>query len=125
MRTYFSNKIRLKNFRKNLRNKSTSAEAALWKLKKNKQLSGRKFRRQQSLGNYIVDFFCSSEKLIIELDGDPHGDYIQVEKDIERDNFLKKQGYKIIRFENKLVFQDEKYILKKIEENFNQETASP
>jgi very-short-patch-repair endonuclease len=45
-----------------LRNNSTSAEAALWNLLKNKQLEGRKFRRQQSIGKYIVDFYCSQEK---------------------------------------------------------------
>jgi very-short-patch-repair endonuclease len=60
MGRYFSNKIEIKFFRQNLRNNSTSAEAALWNLIKNKKLDGRKFRRQHSLGNYIVDFYCSS-----------------------------------------------------------------
>jgi very-short-patch-repair endonuclease len=57
------------------RNRSTSAEAALWEMLKSKKLEGRKFRRQYSIGSYIVDFCCPSEKLIIELDGDPHGEY--------------------------------------------------
>ena len=69
------NRKGLKSFRSFLRNKSTSAEAALWNILKPKQLDGRKFRRQYSIGNYIVDFCCPSEKLIIELDGDPHGEY--------------------------------------------------
>jgi very-short-patch-repair endonuclease len=63
------NRKYLETNRKWLRNNSTSAEAALWKLLKNKQLEGRKFRRQQSIGKYIVDFYCSQEKLIVELDG--------------------------------------------------------
>lgn len=65
---YLSNKIEYKEFRKILRNRSTSAESTIWNLLKNKKIDGRKFRRQHSIKNYIVDFYCSSEKLIIELD---------------------------------------------------------
>ena len=115
---YSSNKIELKLFRKSLRNRSTSAEATLWNLLKNKQLDGKKFRRQHSLENYIVDFYCSSEKLIIELDGDPHGDYLQIQKDEVRDKYFESQGYKVIRFENKFVFQDPELIIETIRNNF-------
>ncbi len=66
------NKPELKQFRKKLRNNSTSAEAILWTYLKQKQLEGRKFRRQQSIGHYIVDFYCPAEKLVIELDGADH-----------------------------------------------------
>ena len=69
------NRKGLKPFRSFLRNKATSSEAALWDILKSKQLDGRKFRRQCSIGRYIVDFCCPSEKLIIELDGDPHSEY--------------------------------------------------
>ena len=62
----------LKSFRSSLRNRATSAEAALWNILKSKNPDRRKFRRQYSIGNYIVDFCHPSEKLIIELDGDPH-----------------------------------------------------
>jgi very-short-patch-repair endonuclease len=51
-------------------------------------LDGRKFRRQHGIGNYIVDFCCPSEKLVIELDGDQHGDYEPIEKDKRRDRYL-------------------------------------
>lgn len=118
MRTFFSNKEKLKFFRKKLRNNSTSAEATLWNLLKNKKLEGRKFRRQHSLGNFIVDFYCSSENLIIELDGNPHGEYIQIERDEVRDRFLESFGYKIIRFENRFVFQDPDLVLAEITKNF-------
>jgi len=107
---YSSNKIELKSFRRKLRNRSTSAEATLWGMLKNKQLDGKKFRRQHSLGNYIVDFYCSSDKLIIELDGDPHGDYIQIQKDERRDKQLKEEGYTVLRFENRFVFQEPEYV---------------
>jgi len=66
------NRKSLKFFRSSLRNKSTSAEAELWNILKSKKLNARKFRRQHSIGNYIVDFFCASEKLVIELDGNPN-----------------------------------------------------
>jgi hypothetical protein len=54
----------LKSIRASLRNRSTSAEAALWEILKSIKLDGRKFRRQYSIGNYIVDFCCPSEKQI-------------------------------------------------------------
>ncbi len=82
----FNRKV-IKSFRASLRNRSTSAEAALWEMLKSKNLNGRKFRRQHSIGNYIVDFCCTSEKLVIELDGNPHGEYIKIEKDKIRDQF--------------------------------------
>jgi very-short-patch-repair endonuclease len=113
-----SNKISLKPIRRELRNKSTSAEAGLWKLLKNKQIEGKKFRRQHSIENYIVDFYCSSERLIIELDGNPHGDYIQINKDEIRDNFFEKNGFKVLRFENRFVFQDPEYVIELIRSNF-------
>ena len=78
---------------------------------KNKQLGGKKFRRQHSLGNYIVDFYCSSDKLIIELDGDPHGDYIQIQRDELRDKNLVEKGYIVLRFENRCIFQDPEYVI--------------
>jgi very-short-patch-repair endonuclease len=66
------NRVELKPFRKKLRNNSTSAEATLWTYLKNRQLEGRKFRRQHSIGNYIADFYCPEEQLVIELDGEGH-----------------------------------------------------
>ena len=115
---YSSNKIELKQFRRHLRNKSTSAEAALWNLLKNKQLEGKKFRRQHSLENYIVDFYCSSDRLIIELDGNPHGEYSQILKDEVRDKYFEANGYKVIRFENRFVFQDPEFVIDTIKKYF-------
>ena len=93
----FFNRKDLKSFRSFLRNKATSAEAALWDILKSKQLEGRKFRRQYSIGNYIVDFCCPSEKLIIEFDGDPHGEYHKIQKDENRDKLLESIGFTIFR----------------------------
>ena len=108
------NRKSLKFFRSSLRNKSTSAEAVLWNILKSKKLDGRKFRRQHSIGNYIVDFYCASEKLIIELDGNPHGEYHKIEKDKKRDQYLEDLGFSILRFENRLVFQEPEYVKNEI-----------
>ena len=112
------NRKYLETNRKRLRNNSTSAEAALWKLLKNKQLEGRKFRRQQSIGKYIVDFYCSEEKLIVELDGNIHGEYNMIEKDTIRDQYLENLGLTILRFENRFVFQHPEYVLDEIKKSF-------
>ncbi|MCJ7446156.1 MAG: endonuclease domain-containing protein [Bacteroidales bacterium] len=53
---------------------------------------------------YIVDFYCSSDKLIIELDGDPHGDYSQIQIDEKRDKLFEDMGCKVLRFENRFAF---------------------
>lgn len=56
----------------------------------------------------------SSDKLIIELDGNPHGDYFQVYKDEKRDKFFEEKGYIVLRFENRFVFQDPDFVIKTI-----------
>lgn len=114
----FNNK-NLKTIRASLINESTSAEAALWILLKSRKVEGRKFRRQHSIGKYIADFCCPSEKLIIELDGNPHGEYIQIEKDTIGDKYLEELGFTVLRFENKFVFQDPDYILNEIKKVIN------
>ena len=109
----------LENRRKALRKNLTSAEAELWKHLQRKQLCGRKFRRQHSIKNYIVDFYCASEKLIIELDGAYHLDFAQQNYDNERTEVLEALGFKVIRFENKLVFENITGVLGDIEDCFN------
>ena len=108
------NRKDLKSFRSSLRNRSTSAEAALWDILKSKKLEGIKFRRQYSIGSYIVDFCCPSEKLIIELDGDPHGEYHKIQKDENRDKYLESLGFTVLRFENRFVFQEPEYVKNEI-----------
>lgn len=87
----------LKKYRKELRNNMTYSEARLWSCLKNRQLKGRRFRRQHSIGNYIVDFFCYSEKLIVEVDGTSHDEAMSEENDKTRDKFLSDQGFRILR----------------------------
>ena len=99
------NRKYLKTYRRGLRNNSTKAERMLWKALQKSQLEGRKFRRQQSIENYIVDFYCPSEKLIIELDGEIHNNPVNQNYDDERTIKLKELGFKVLRFENNLVFE--------------------
>ena len=101
----------LKSRRKELRNNSTSAEAALWNLLKGSQLEGYKFRRQHSIGNYIVDFYCAKKKLAVELDGQIHFETAQAIKDGERAKFLNEKGITVIRIENKNVFSNTSAVL--------------
>jgi very-short-patch-repair endonuclease len=115
---YLFNRRSLKSFRSSLRNKSTTAEAVLWNILKSKNLEGRKFRRQYSIGNYIVDFCCTCEKLVIELDGDSHGDYNKIEEDKIRDKYLEHLGFIVLRIENRFVFQDIEYVKNEIRKSF-------
>jgi len=91
---------------------------------KSKRLEGRKFRRQYSIGNYIVDFCCPSEKLIIELDGNPHGEYHRVYKDEIRDKYLESLGFTVLRFENRFVFQEPEYLTGEISKILNKKKIS-
>jgi very-short-patch-repair endonuclease len=89
----------------------TPAEASFWNLVKNSNIDGRKFRRQQSVGRYILDFYCPSESLGIELDGEVHFNEIAAAYDYERKLFLVHFGIKVIRFENKQVFKEREYVV--------------
>ena len=108
----------LKTFRKELRNNLTPAEAKFWKIVQNKNFEGRKFRRQHSVGNYILDFYCPSEKLAIELDGEVYFGDAAREYDYERKLFLEHYGIKVLRFVNKRVFEDLHWMLDVIRSNF-------
>ena len=104
--------------RKKLRNNSTSAEATLWKSLQRSQLNGRKFRRQHSIENYIVDFYCPTERLIIEMDGAVHFGIVAQNKDKERTKRLEELGFRVVRFENKVVFEELDGVLIEIVKNF-------
>ena len=87
-----------------LRESQTNAEGLLWHYLRDKQLAGHKFRRQQPIGPYIVDFACMPKKLLIELDGGQHAEQHTYDK--KRDEFLREKGYKILRFWNNDVFEN-------------------
>ena len=108
------NKPALLSKRKELRNTLTPAEAVLWKLLKGRQIGKLKFRRQHSVGPYIIDFYCPSLKLAIELDGETHAG--RAEHDEQRTAYLWQEArIKVIRFENRVVFENPELILEEIE----------
>ncbi|NVJ48730.1 MAG: endonuclease domain-containing protein [Cytophagia bacterium] len=116
MKNTHYNQKHLKEHRRALRNNGTSAEAILWRGLKNKQIHGLKFRRQFSVDNYILDFYCVSKKVAIELDGSQHFTAHSVEMDAIRDNHLQALGIKIIRFHNQDIYQNEAAVLEIIKE---------
>ncbi len=97
---------------RNLRQRFTEAEKLLWRYLRGRQLEGFKFRRQQPIGSYIVDFVCFEKGLVIEVDGGQHA--IEVEKDSERDKWLKGQKLEVLRFWNNEVVNDVEAVLNKI-----------
>jgi very-short-patch-repair endonuclease len=105
------------NRREKLRQSLTSAEALLWMNLKKSQLDGRKFRRQHSIGPYIVDFFCPECRLAVELDGEGHMTLSGAEADQRRTEFLKRFNVRVIRFENKDVFDGLEGVLEEIRRN--------
>jgi len=99
-------------FARQLRHNQTDAEKFLWQKLRNRNLIGVKFRRQYPLGDYIVDFICIEHKLIIELDGSQHMD--QQNYDTKRSEFLKLQGYEVLRFWNNQVLLESESVLQEI-----------
>ncbi|MEZ4796097.1 MAG: DUF559 domain-containing protein [Flavobacteriaceae bacterium] len=118
MNNEIHNRKYLKEFRKELRNNATKAETKLWKALRRSQLENRKFRRQQSIENYIVDFYCPSEKLIVEVDGNVHNNSVNNDYDFNRTKELEQLGFKVIRFINDEVFKNLDLILEAIKQEF-------
>ncbi len=118
MNNEIHNRKYLKTFRKELRNNATKAETKLWQALKRSQLDNRKFRRQHSIENYIVDFYCPSEKLIVEIDGKVHDNSVNNDYDYKRTKELEKLGFKVIRFSNDDVFKNLDLILEAIKQEF-------
>jgi very-short-patch-repair endonuclease len=85
---------------KKLRANTTPHERILWRALRELPLEGTHFRRQAPIGPYVVDFFCPAKRLIIELDGGHHNEDETAERDRERQNWLEREGYRVIRFWN-------------------------
>jgi very-short-patch-repair endonuclease len=103
--------------RRELRNSSTAAEAILWKHLQRRQVLAKKFRRQESIGPYIVDFYCPECRLAVELDGAGHYSTLGNEYDERRDKYLETLGIQVVRFENRLVYQELEFVLETIRRN--------
>ena len=97
-----------------LRANSTPEEQTLWECLRNRRLNGWKFRRQQIIRNFIVDFYCHQTSLVIELDGEYHNDPDQQEYDAERDKILMEHGLQLMRIPNVRVRDELELVLAEI-----------
>ncbi len=110
---------------KKLRKEQTVPENILWYFLRAKRFMGLKFKRQVPIGKYIVDFVCFEKKLIIELDGSGHLELEKIEYDKKRDNFLKSQGFSVLRIYNNDVFENIEAVLEYIYCKLNIEPPLP
>jgi len=97
-----------------LRRQSTKAEKILWSLLRNRQLKGKKFRRQHAIARYVADFYCHECKLIVELDGHHHAGEEGREYDELRTKVLAEMGITVIRFWNDEIIKSSEKVLRKI-----------
>ena len=96
----------------------TDAESLLWHYLRQVQL-GVRFRRQHVIGDYIVDFICLKQRLIIEIDGGYHNDIVQQQEDRIRQNWLESMGYKVLRFNNNDIFHQIESVITIIKQNIS------
>ena len=104
----------LKLFSQQLRKTMTDAERRLWTRIRGKQLKEYQFYRQKIIGEYIVDFYCSKARLVIELDGGQHYTEEGKEKDKIRDDYLAGNGLQVLRFSDRDIFDNIEGVLERI-----------
>jgi very-short-patch-repair endonuclease len=97
-----------------LRQRMTPAEQALWELLRGRRLLGLKFVRKCPISRYVADFCCRELRLVIELDGEVHAEDKQISHDLNRDGYIRSLGYRIIRFPNQQVLGDPGSVLSQI-----------
>jgi very-short-patch-repair endonuclease len=105
-----------------MRGAPTDAELRLWRLLRDRRLSGFKFRRQVPVKPYIVDFLCVGAKLIVETDGSQR---TESPRDAVRDAYLESQGWKVLRFWNNEVVQNREGVLETIFAYANRPSSGP
>ncbi|MGL3105788.1 endonuclease domain-containing protein [Bradyrhizobium sp. BR 1432] len=102
---------RLRQFAKNMRHEPTDAEAAMWRLLRDRRLSSYKFRRQVPFKNYVLDFVCFDKRLVIEIDGSQHAGS---QRDAVREAALFAEGFAVARYWNNDVLQQSVSVLEDI-----------
>ncbi len=98
----------------------TNAERRLWSILRNQQL-GIKFRRQEPIGRFVVDFFCKEAKLIVELDGGQHYEESNSAKDAQRTHELEDLGFKVARFSDRDVLMNSEGVANEIIRNLEKD----
>ena len=106
-----------------LRKNATDAERILWHHLRRRQLNGHRFRRQQPIGPYIVDFYCHDKQLIIEVDGGQHSE--EQVYDAKRTQWLEQNGFQVLRFWNHEVMNRNDVVLEAIHEALEQKNPLP
>ncbi len=105
--------------RRKLRKEQTEAEKVMWQKLRNRNFMGLKFRRQYSIGEYIVDFYCSKLRLVLEIDGEIHFTKDAKEYDRLRTKELQKLDIEVLRFTNEEVIEDIEGVLKNLKTKLN------
>ena len=111
---FLRNKSELKERRRELRRNQTEAEQKVWQQVRGRRFYGLKFLRQYSVGSYILDFYCPTLKLGVELDGGQHNRPEGCENDAVRTEFLQTQGVQVVRFWNHDVLQNMSGVLEQL-----------
>ncbi|MDO9428810.1 MAG: DUF559 domain-containing protein [Methylobacterium sp.] len=112
---------RLRSFARAQRQAMPRAEALFWEQVRGSRFKGHKFRRQVPIAPYIVDFLCTSARLVIELDGEPHETDARKTRDAKRDAWLAQQGFQVLRFPNDLVFSNLGAVMSRVEQALEQQ----
>ncbi len=121
--THVFNRTEVKERRKALRKEMPPAEIILWNVLRDKKLGGLKFRRQYSIGPFIVDFYCSQLKLAIEIDGESHFVEGADSRDRERQAFIEAKGIHVLRFTNRDVYERLEGVVAQIASTFPEKTS--
>lgn len=111
-----------RDFAKQLRQNLTDAERVLWRHLRAHRFQGQKFRRQQPLGPYILDFVHFGAKLVIEADG---GQHAESTRDAVRDAWLRSEGFRVLRFWNDQILKETEAVLEVILQALGEPTPSP
>ena len=106
-----------------LRKESTDAETRLWLHLRAHRYGGYKFKRQQPIGSYIVDFACFDARLVIEIDGGQHADAAR--SDSIRDAWLAREGFRILRFWNNEVLENTEGVMQKVLSSLDAPSPQP
>jgi type I restriction enzyme R subunit len=107
------------DFARDQRRQPTRAEAAFWQAVRGRRFNGLKFKRQMAIGPFIADFCCFERRVIVELDGEAHlGDEAKG-RDARRDAYLRREGYRVLRFPNERVLGNLEFVLREIRETID------
>ncbi len=100
--------------RRQLRKESTDAERLLWRLLRDRQACGAKFRRQHPVGPYVLDFYCPKQRLAVEADGGQHLTVEGMARDNARTRYLEDKGIRVLRLTNLEILQNKDTVLEAI-----------